>query len=135
MSRTGQAGWQALVEWALAFALLALTLIGAASIGMFVAPFAIAAMVFAVRRNRDWPEAALGGSAGAGATCLFIAYRNRGYVPCPPSGTPMRLGPGEHHFACGGFDPMPWLAIGLVLAVTGLGGYVVFRRAHRSAGA
>src|SRR5262245_56432850 len=100
---TKRTGWASLLEWTFAFALLALTLIGAASIGIFVAPFAIVAMAVTVRRNRDWPEAALGGLVGVGAVCLFIAYRNRGYSPCPPVGTTVRLSRGEH-FSCGGFD-------------------------------
>ena len=126
MSRTG---WLSLLEWAVAFGLLALTLIGAMSIGLFVAPFAIVAMTLAVRRNHDWPEAPLGGLLGVGGICVFIAYRNRGYVPCPSSETTIRLSPGEHYFAsCGGFDPLPWLIVGLLLATAGLGGYLVFRR-------
>ena len=125
-------GWRSLLEWACALGLLTLTLIGGASIGMFVAPFAIAAMAVAVRRNRDWPEAALGGLVGVGAVCLFVAYRNRDYFPCRPVGTPGRLGPGEH-FACGGLNPVPWLAIGFLLAGIGLAGYLVFRRTNRGA--
>ena len=127
-------GWGSLLEWAFAFALLALTVIGAASIGIFVAPFAIVATIFAVRRNRDWPEAPLGGLVGVAAVCLFIAYRNRReYPPCPPPGTRIRVARGEH-FAChgGGLDPLPWLLIGLSLAGAGLVGYLLFRR-HRGA--
>ena len=125
MSRTG---WPALLEWAVAFGLFALTFIGAASIGIFVAPFAIVAMVLAVRRSRDWPEALLGGMAGVGSVSLFIAYRNRGYVPCPPSETTIRLRRGESYFSsCHGIDPLPWLIVALVLAAVGVGGYFVFR--------
>ena len=128
--RASRTGWRALLEWALAFALFALTLIGAASIGIFVAPFAIGAVVLAVRRNRDWPEAALGGLTGVGAVCLFIAYRNRNYSPCPPPGTTVRLARGGH-FSCGGLDPVPWLTIGVALAGVGLAGYLAFRQIER----
>jgi hypothetical protein len=132
MSRTG---WGALLEWAVAFGLLALTVIGAASIGMFVAPFAIVATIASVRRNRDWPEAPLGGLIGVGAVCLFIAYRGRHeYPPCPPPGTKIRVARGQH-FACegGGPDPLLWLLIGLALAGAGLVGYLLVRRRHRGA--
>ena len=70
---TNRTGWLSLLEWAIASLTLTLTLIGAASIGIFVAPFAIIAVVVAVRRNRVWPEAASGGLVGASAVCLFVA--------------------------------------------------------------
>ncbi len=125
-------GWGALFEWALALGLVALTLIAAASVGLWVAPFALAALAVAHRRNRAWPEAALGGAVGVGSVCLLVAYRNRTYSPGPPSGssTPLIAGP---HFRCGGFDPAPWLAMGLVLGATGLAAYLLFRRTHRDA--
>jgi hypothetical protein len=126
----GQAGWRSLGEWALAFALLAVAVLGALSIGVFVLPVAVAALAFAARRNRRWPEPALGALIGVGVVCLYVAFRGRDYSPCPPSGTPMRLGPGER-FTCGGLDPVPWLAVGLVLGAVGLLGYLALRRAHR----
>ena len=129
---TNRTDWLSLLAWAIASLLLTLTLIGAASIGIFVAPFAIIAVVVAVRRNRVWPEAASGGLVGASAVCLFVAYRNRGYSACPPTGTPVRLGPGEH-FACDGLNPVPWLTVGLLRAGLGLAGYILFRRSHRGA--
>jgi hypothetical protein len=39
----------------------------------------------------------------------------------------MRLAHGEH-FSCGGFDPMPWLAIGALLTAAGFVGYLVSKR-------
>jgi hypothetical protein len=118
-------GWEPFGEWAVAFGLLALALIGAASIGLFIFPFAILALFVAARRNRLLPEALMGGLVGVGSICLFVAYRNRSYSPCPPG--PMRLAHGQH-FSCGGFDPMPWLTIGLGLSAAGLVGYLVSRR-------
>lgn len=122
-------GWKSLGEWILALGLAALAVIGAASIGMFVLPFAIVAMVFALRRNRAWPEAPLGGVIGVGFVCLFVAYRNRAYAPCPPEGIPVRLNSVEH-LACRGLNPIPWLTIGVLVAALGVVGYVVFRRTH-----
>jgi hypothetical protein len=119
-----RSGWNSFAEWALALALLSFALIGAASIGRFVFPFAIVALVLAERRNRPWPEPLMGGLVGIGAVLLFVAYRNRNYAPCPPGRFPMRLAHGEH-FSCGGFDPMPWLAIGALLTAAGFVGYFV----------
>src|SRR4051812_36540126 len=101
-------GWQPLLEWAGALALLALAVVGAASIGLFVLPVAVIAVAIAAWRNRSWPEPVLGGLVGVGAVCLFVAFRNRAYSPCPPNGGPTVLRVGEH-FSCGGFDPAPWL--------------------------
>src|SRR5215208_455167 len=123
-------GWRSLLEWAAAFALLALAVVGAMSIGIFVVPFAIAAIVLAARRNCRWPEAALGAFLGVGSLCLFIAFLHRDDSPCPAARTLVRVRPGER-LSCGGLDPVPWLAIGLLLAAVGLGGYLLFHRTHR----
>jgi hypothetical protein len=122
-----RSGWQSLAEWGLALGLVALAIVGAMSIGMFVLPIAIVAVVFAARRNRVWPEGPMGALVGVGTICLFVAYRNRSYSPCPPG--PMLLAHGEH-FSCGGFDPMPWLTIGVLLTAAGLVGYFLSRRIH-----
>jgi uncharacterized membrane protein len=127
-----RSGWQSLAEWAVAFGLVALTVLGAMTIGIFVLPVAIAAAVLAARRNRAWPEAPMGGLIGVGSVFLFVAYRNRSYAPCPPG--PMRLAHGEH-FSCGGFNPIPWLTIGLILAASGFAGYLFSRRPHLAAAA
>jgi hypothetical protein len=129
-----RSGWQSFAEWAVALALLSFALIGAATIGMFVFPFAVVALFVAERRNRPWPESLTGGLVGIGSVLLLVAYINRGYSPCPPGRVRMRLGPGEH-FSCGGFDPMPWLAIGTLLASAGFVGYLVLRRTHVPAAA
>ena len=128
-----RSGWQSFAEWALALALLSFALIGAATIGMFVFPFAVLALVLAERRNRPWPESLMGGLVGIGSVLLFVAYRNRDYASCR-RGFPMRLAHGEL-FSCGGFDPMPWLAIGALLTAAGFVGYFVSKRTHFAAAA
>jgi hypothetical protein len=125
-------GWRAMLAWAIAVGLAALAVIGAMTIGMFVAPVAVAALVYATLRHHAGRELLVGGLLGVGAACLFVAYRNRGYTPCPPSGTSLRLGPGES-YSCGGFDPAPWLGVGLVLVVVGLTGGAVVRGTRRAA--
>jgi len=59
---TNRTGWLSLLEWAIASLLLTLTLIGAASIGILVAPFAIIAVVVAVRRESCLARGSEGGS-------------------------------------------------------------------------
>jgi hypothetical protein len=92
--------------WGLAGALIAFSLIAAASVGVFVLPFAALALAFAVRRTRDRAEM-FGGLVGPAGVCLLIAWIQRGP---------------------GGFDAGPWLVAGIVLAVAGLAGYAVFAR-------
>jgi hypothetical protein len=130
--RPDRSGWRSLIEWALALGLVALALIGAASIGIFVVPFAVVALVFASDRNRTGAEPVLGGLVGVGSVCLFVAYRNRAYVPCPPPGIPVQARPGEH-FSCGGLNPIPWLTVGVLLIAVGIACYLVLRRTHRLA--
>jgi len=125
-------GWPSLLEWSLALGLIAFAVISVMSIGVFVLPFGVMALAIAARRNRAWPESLSGGLVGAGGVCLVVAYRNRAYSPCPPLGTPMRLSFGEH-FTCGGFDPTPWLAIGLLMTGAGLVSYLAFRRIRGAA--
>ena|SRR5881396_2982855 len=124
-----RSGWASFGEWAVALALLTLSGLGAATIGIFVFPFAILALLLAARRNRPLPEL-LGGLVGVGSILLFVAYRNRNYLPCPAG--PMRLTQGQH-FSCGGFDPTPWLALGLLFVASGFAGYLVFRRRELTA--
>jgi len=126
-------GWPAFAEWALAMALLSFAVIGAASIGVLVLPFALLALALAARRNRAWPEAPMGGLTGVGSICLLVAYINRAYSPCPTGPTRVRVVSGGH-FSCGGFDPMPWLMVGLLLAAVGCVGYLVLRRTRAAAG-
>ena len=127
-------GWQAFAEWALAGALLVFAAIGAASIGMFVFPFAVLALVLAARRNRAWPEAPAGSPTGVGSICLFVAYVSRAYSPCPEGITRFQVAPGESgSFSCGGLKPMPWLIAGLLLTAAGLVGFLVRRRTRLAA--
>jgi len=118
-------GWRSLFAWALALGLAALTVIAAASIGVFVLPVAAVAFVLVARWNHVWPESVLGGFLGVGAGCFFVAYRNRAYATCPPAGMPITLNVGER-LTCGGFDPTPWLAIGALLVLVGLVTYVAY---------
>ncbi|HEY7197482.1 MAG TPA: hypothetical protein VH306_09860 [Gaiellaceae bacterium] len=99
-------GWPWFGAWLLAGALFALTLVGAASIGIFVLPFTLAAIWWAARRRGLGPEA-LGAVSGTGLTCVAIAI--------------LQAGPG-------GVDARPWLAVGLGLVALGGAPYALVRR-------
>jgi hypothetical protein len=106
--------------WIVVGALLALTVIGALSIGVFVLPLFGLAFAYVSRHTR-YPLDALGGLVGIGAVLLAVAYVNRDSRPCAAG----------YAFSCGGFDPHPWLFTGLVFAGVGLIGYATLRTLSR----
>ena len=89
--------------WAVAGALVAFSLIAAASIGLFVLPVAALATLLAVRRTRSRTEM-LGVFVGAGGVCGLIALLQRG--------------PGS-------LDVTPWIVAAVVFAAVGIVGYAV----------
>ena len=125
-------GWASLVEWSLAFALLALVVVSAASIGMFLIPVAMAAVATVGQRNRAWPYVPFGACLGVGALVTIVGLMHLRDVPCPTTGFAMRVAAGAH-YRCGGFNPRPWLAIGGILSVVGLAGYLALGRTRRVA--
>lgn len=92
--------------WAAAGALVAFSLIAAASVGLFVLPVAAFVTVLAARRARNWTET-LGSLVGVGGICGLIALLQRG--------------PGS-------LDARPWLAAAVLLAAAGIAGYALFER-------
>ena len=124
-------GWLLFAAWVLAGALVVFSLLAAASIGLFVAPLAAAAIWLNSRFGRVWPEL-LGSISGAGAVSLLIAFLNRNTHSCTEG--VLRLGPGETEATCGGLDPVPWLVAGLLLVAAGVASYVLARRGARSGG-
>lgn len=118
-------GWRWFAAWGLAGGLAFFAILTGLSIGLFVLPFAALAIWFVGRSAARWPEM-LGVALGGAAVCLAVAAINWDYTPCPDG--PITLPPGEASFSCGGFDPMPWLVAGVVLAVAGPLGYLVARR-------
>ncbi len=60
---------------------------------------------------------------------LLVGIANLGSTPCPAagSGTVQRGGGLTSGSSCSGFDPLPWLLVGVALAVIGLFTYVVAR--------
>ena len=122
------AGWSGFAAWAAIGAVLALSVLGAASIGLFVFPLALLGLCLVATRVRAWPEMA-GVLEGVATLNLFVGIANVGSTPCPAagSGTVQRAGGVPSGSSCGGFDPLPWLLVGLALAVIGLLTYVVAR--------
>jgi hypothetical protein len=88
--------------WAVPGALITFSLVAAASIGLFVLPFAAVATAFVARSTERRAEA-LGLLVGAASICFLIAALQFG---------------GE-----GGLDPRPWFVAGVFLAAIGTGAY------------
>lgn len=124
--RRSEGDWRWFWTWAATSGLVAFSVVSAFSIGLFVLPLTLVPLWYAVRSARLWPEV-LGVPAGVAGLCLLIAALNANYRPCPADGS-VTLGAGQTSASCGGFDPMPWLATGVVLAVLGIGGYIGLRR-------
>jgi hypothetical protein len=91
--------------WALEGALLAFSLLGAASIGLFVMPVAVLVLVVLARARAAGPQM-LGALSGAGVPALVVAG--------------LQQGPGD-------LDARPWLIVGLILVAAGVAGYVAVR--------
>ncbi|HXV34655.1 MAG TPA: hypothetical protein VD769_11650 [Gaiellaceae bacterium] len=123
---TSVRGWGWFVAWTGVGGLLAFTLIAAASIGLLVAPFGFLALWLVLRRSP--PRATASGLvSGVGLVSLLIWALNRDYRPCPESGE-LTLPPGATSVECGGFDALPFLVTGIVLALAGAALYALARR-------
>jgi hypothetical protein len=115
--------------WLAVGAALTIGFLAGFSFGLFVLPFALAALVVVVRRSPHLPEAT-GFVSGIGVTLLLIAFVNRDYEPCPANGV-LKLQPGQQSVSCGGFDPHPWLYLGIAVIAAGATAYLVASRARR----
>jgi hypothetical protein len=115
--------------WLAVGAALTLSFLTGFSIGLFVLPFALALLVVVVRRSPHLPEAA-GFVSGVGVVLLLVAFLNRDYEPCPANGI-LRLQPGEQSASCGGFDPHPWLYLGIAVTAAGAVAYLAASKVRR----
>jgi hypothetical protein len=119
-------GWAWFGAWAVVGGLAAFSFLS--WIGVFVLPVAGLALWAVASRSPGW-SSAFGAVTGAGLFCLVVWVINRDYVPCPPNGlSGDDIPPGETSIGCGGFDPQPWLVAAIVLAVAGVGAFVLARR-------
>ena len=129
-----RAGLSAVFEWSLAFALLALVVLTALTIGVFLIPVAVAAFVSAGVRNRVWPYLPFGVFIGIGALLTVIGLMHLGYLPCSEVGHAVGSAAGRAGVGfvggggCGGFRGRGWLAVGGILALVGVAGYAILTR-------
>ena len=103
--------WAWFLGGLLAGAGLAVGLLGALTIGIFVLPFAVALVVLLAIRH---PEGLIGAISGLGLPLLYVAYLNRD-------------GPGTICTRSAGgtsctdeWAPLPWLLAGLILVALGI---------------
>ena len=142
--RDKRTGLPAAGAWAAVFATATFAFIAMLSIGILVAPVAIGLAYLVNARFRSSPESTIGGPVGAGTILLWIAYRHRDYPgPCPGGGAMSRgmevVSAGGRsvmklEMSCGGLDPRPWLAVGVLLVAIGLGVALAHRRRAASRG-
>lgn len=122
-------GWRWFAAWAAAGALLAFSLVAAASVGLFVLPVAALAL-WAILRGSPPRWSAFGLVSGAGLVSMLVGALNRGSSPCPESGQ-LTESPGAGPVECGGLDGTPFLAAGVVLVLAGPALVAAARRRER----
>ena len=124
-------GWGGFLVWAFVGALFSLSFLGAASIGLFVLPVALVALGLTSRFVRRGPELA-GLLLGAAVLSLYVGLANLGSRPCPSSGSGsgfVHVGTSERATSsCGGWNPRPWLLVGVTLAGSSVAAYSLARR-------
>ena len=110
--------------WSLVGAALCFSFLTGLSIGLLLLPFALLLLWLVLSRSPRWPES-IGFVEGAGLVLLLVAYLNRDYRPCGAGPHILRAG---ESYSCGGFDPHPWLYMGLAIAALAAIAYAVVRR-------
>jgi hypothetical protein len=109
--------WVWFTAWLLVGAGYAVSLVGIASIGLFVVPLPVLATVLLVRRQHA-TSGLPGLISGLGVPLLYVAYLNR-------------AGPGTICTTVTGgqecndeWSPWPWLTVGVILLVLGVAAFV-----------
>jgi hypothetical protein len=110
--------------WLLVGAGYALSLVGIASIGLFILPLPVLATVLLIRRQPT-TSGLPGLISGLGVPLLYVAYLNR-------------AGPGTICTTVTGgqecndeWSPWPWLAVGVILLILGVAAFVGRQRRAR----
>src|SRR5689334_15037361 len=129
MSRPAGRGPLWFGAWLAVGAAFTISILAALSIGPFVLPFALVLLVIVVRRSPHLPES-IGVVSGIGVILLLIASANRDNVPCSANGF-QQLEPGQRSASCGGWDPHPWLYLGIAVTAAGALAYVAASKAKR----
>jgi hypothetical protein len=103
--------------WAITGLLLTTAFLALFSIGLFLLPFAVVAVVFSARRFPGPP--AVSSIAGGGLALVGIGVANLGNHPCPRH--PASIPPGQLvGMSCGGTSAGPWLLAGAIIFLVGL---------------
>jgi hypothetical protein len=103
--------------WAISGLLLTIAFLALASIGLFLLPFGVAAVVYSARRFRG--VQAVGSISGCGLALLGVGVANLGNHPCPHH--PISTAPGQlTSTSCGGASARPWLVTGAIVLAVGL---------------
>jgi hypothetical protein len=109
--------WVWFMAWLFVGAGYALSLIGIASIGLFVLPLPVLATVLLVRRQHA-TSGLPGLISGLAIPLLYVAYLNRagpGTICTPVTG-------GQQ--CSDEWSPWPWLAVGVLLFVLGVAAFI-----------
>jgi hypothetical protein len=126
MDRTGTAGQPALIwpflAWAVVGAGLCFAVLSGFTVGIFVIPVAIAAMIALLRWAQARTIAAVGVISGPGLVLMYVAYLNR-------------AGPGNVCSATATsqtcvteMSPWPWLIAGIAVLAIGVTVFAQLRR-------
>jgi hypothetical protein len=107
--------------WVAVGAAACVAVLSVLSIGVFVAPFVVAAAVFLLRWLRGRTVAVFGAVSGVGLALLYVGYLNRG-------------GPGEvcsttasSQSCVTEWSPWPWFVAGIALFAIGIAACTFFR--------
>lgn len=115
-------GWVWFAAWLIIGAGYALSLLGAASIGLFVLPLPVLATILLARQQHA--HAGLPGLiSGLGIPLLYVAYSNRA-----GPGTICTTITGGGQDCTNEWSPWPWLTAAVILLVLGLAAFIARQR-------
>jgi hypothetical protein len=116
--------WAWFAAWLLTGVGYALSLLGAASIGLFVLPLPVLATILLARRQHA--HGGLPGLiSGLGIPLLYLAYLNRA-----GPGTICTTITGGGQDCTGESSPWPWLAAAVILLALGAAAFIARQRHH-----
>jgi amino acid transporter len=120
----GRSAWLWFAAWVAIGAAYAVALLGAMTIGLFVAPLAVAATVL-ITRHRRARVGLPGLLSGAGLPLVYVAWLNR-----DGPGTVCSVTRGGGSSCTDEWSPWPWLTVAVVLVVVGTVAFRLRRGDH-----